>query len=114
MSSELNIDLVAMRAKLTERKRELLSVDQISENSRQAPELDQTSVGRVSRIDAIQAQQMALANKRNRQRELAQIEAALTRLDDGDFGHCVTCDEPINPKRLGLNPAVPTCMSCAK
>ncbi|MEL6226601.1 MAG: TraR/DksA family transcriptional regulator [Pseudomonadota bacterium] len=114
MSSELNIDLVAMRAKLTERKRELLSVDQISENSRQAPELDQTSVGRVSRIDAIQAQQMALANKRNRQRELAQIEAALTRLDDGDFGYCVTCDEPINPKRLGLNPAVPTCMSCAK
>ncbi|MEL6290731.1 MAG: TraR/DksA C4-type zinc finger protein, partial [Pseudomonadota bacterium] len=111
MSSELNIDLVAMRAKLTERKRELLSVDQISENSRQAPELDQTSVGRVSRIDAIQAQQMALANKRNRQRELAQIEAALTRLDDGDFGYCVTCDEPINPKRLGLNPAVPTCMS---
>lgn len=114
MSSELNIDLVAMRAKLTERKRELLSLDQISENSRQAPELDQTSVGRVSRIDAIQAQQMALANKRNRQRELAQIEAALTRLDDGDFGYCVTCDEPINPKRLGLNPAVPTCMSCAK
>ncbi|MEO0799043.1 MAG: TraR/DksA family transcriptional regulator, partial [Pseudomonadota bacterium] len=113
MSSELNIDLVAMRAKLTERKRELLSVDQISENSRQAPELDQTSVGRVSRIDAIQAQQMALANKRNRQRELAQIEAALTRLDDSDFGYCVTCDEPINPKRLGLNPAVPTCMSCA-
>ncbi|MEO1710701.1 MAG: TraR/DksA family transcriptional regulator [Pseudomonadota bacterium] len=114
MSSELNIDLVAMRAKLTERKRELLSVDQISENSRQAPELDQTSVGRVSRIDAIQSQQMALANKRNRQRELAQIEAALTRLDDGDFGYCVTCDEPINPKRLGLNPAVPTCISCAK
>ena len=114
MSSELKIDLVAMRAKLTERKQELLSLDQISESSRQAPELDQTSVGRVSRIDAIQSQQMALASKRNRQRELAQIEAALKRLDDGDFGYCVTCDEPIHPKRLGLNPAVPTCISCAK
>ncbi|MEO0730333.1 MAG: TraR/DksA family transcriptional regulator [Pseudomonadota bacterium] len=104
----------AVRTTLLARKTEILELARMSADSREAVTLDQTSVGRVSRIDAIQAQQMALATDRQRDVELAQIEAALTRLDDGDYGYCVRCDEPIAPRRLELNPAVPTCIDCAR
>ncbi|MEO1694893.1 MAG: TraR/DksA family transcriptional regulator [Pseudomonadota bacterium] len=108
------IDIVQARAGLLARKAELLALAEMSAESRSAVTLDQTSVGRVSRIDAIQAQQMALATDRKRDVEMTQIEAALTRIDDGDYGYCVVCDEPIAPRRLSLNPAVPTCIACAK
>lgn len=78
-----------------------------------AVELDQSRVGRLSRMDAIQVQEMALAAKRRRQAELNRIQAALKRLDDGDYGYCVSCDEPIARKRLDVDPATPTCISCA-
>jgi DnaK suppressor protein len=77
-------------------------------------ELDQTSVGRLSRMDAIQVQAMALAAQQRRLDAIARIDGALARIDDGTFGECVACGQPIAAKRLELDPAIPTCIACAQ
>jgi DnaK suppressor protein len=45
---------------------------------------------------------------------LAQIDAALARLDDSEYGYCVTCGEEINADRLALDPAIALCLRHAK
>lgn len=109
-----SVDQNSVRAQLEERKKELEALSEISAASRDTVALDQTSVGRVSRIDAIQQQELALATERNRVRDLARVEGALRRLADGEYGDCIVCGEPISEKRLALDPAVPTCIACAK
>lgn len=111
MTTSLDID--HFRARLEARRAELQSLQDISAESRGAVELDQTSVGRVSRIDAIQQQQMALASDRQRAEELVRIDAALQRIADGDYGCCIVCEEPIAPKRLEFDPSILTCIACA-
>jgi DnaK suppressor protein len=76
-------------------------------------ELDQAKVGRLSRMDAMQAQAMAQASAQRREQMLRGIDAALQRLDDGEFGYCQECAEPINPKRLEFDPTVLLCIDCA-
>ncbi len=111
--AENPVDLEVARERLLARKAELLADSDSGAESRAAVTLDQQSVGRVSRVDALQAQAIAKAAERNRDRELAQIEAALTRIGDGDYGYCVTCGEDIAARRLAHNPAAPTCIDCA-
>ena len=45
-------------------------------------------------------------------RSLNQISAALKRLDDGEFGMCIDCEEPISPKRLAALPWAAYCLHC--
>jgi len=108
-----SLDIAHFHVLLEKRRAELISLQDMSAESRGAVELDQTSVGRVSRIDAIQQQQMALASGRQRTGELVRIDAALQRIADGDYGYCITCDEPIAEKRLEFDPSLPTCIGCA-
>ena len=77
-------------------------------------ELDQTRVGRLSRMDAMQIQQMELALSRRQQDELVKINQALRRLDGGEFGECFACGEEINPRRLEIDPVATLCISCAQ
>ena len=77
-------------------------------------ELDQAKVGRLSRMDALQGQQMALETSRRRQQQLRQVTAAQRRLDAGDYGFCLECDEEINSRRLAVNPASAYCIRCAE
>lgn len=102
-----------VRAKLLARRAELMKDDNVAAGGRGTVMLDQTSVGRLSRIDALQGQQMALAAQRRRQMELVKVDQALTRLDDGDYGYCTSYGEEIAAKRLEHDPAVPTCLVCA-
>jgi DnaK suppressor protein len=81
--------------------------------SRGPVELDQSSVGRLSRMDAMQMQAMALATRRRRLDQAHRIRVALQRLVEGAYGYCVNCGEPIAPARLDLDPAVPTFIACA-
>ena len=69
--------------------------------------LDQSSVGRLSRMDALQGQAMSRERQRRRQLELQQITAALRRIEAGDYGYCVGCDEAIALPRLEHDPSVP-------
>ncbi len=76
-------------------------------------ELDQSQQGRLSRIDAIQQQAMAAETQRRRQRDVHLLDAALKRLDEGEYGYCVNCGEAIGTERLALDPATPFCISHA-
>lgn len=108
------VDAAAMRSQLEAlRERVLAETEQGAEAARPV-ELDQTRVGRLSRMDALQGQEMARAAERRRDAELRKIDAALARLDSGDYGWCVRCGEEIAAERLQLDPAVPNCIACAK
>ncbi len=80
---------------------------------RKPVQLDQQSVGRLSRMDALQGQAMAAAIEARRAGRSRAIAAALSRIDDGEFGYCGDCGDPIAMKRLDLDPTVTRCISCA-
>jgi len=99
---------------LLERKTALEKHSKNSRESREPVELDQTKMGRLSRQDALMQQSMAEATERNRAAEIQKIEAALQRIESGDFGFCLSCDEEISKARLQNDPAMPTCIKCAQ
>lgn len=101
------------REKLLARRAELEEEERISSESRGPVTLQQDSVGRLSRIDAMQQQAMAQATHRRREAELHRIEAALRRIDAGEWGWCVTCGEEIAEARLRHDPSVTQCVGCA-
>lgn len=107
-------DLKRAKKRLLAAKAEIEELERGSAEGRAPVELDQQSVGRVSRMDAMERQAMALAIQERRRRELLRLDAALARIESGDYGFCVSCDEEIEEKRLELDPAVPTCFDCAK
>ncbi|MBT8118002.1 MAG: TraR/DksA C4-type zinc finger protein [Gammaproteobacteria bacterium] len=91
---------------------ELRALGETSREAGDTVELDQTRVGRLSRMDAMQSQQMALETARRRQQRLAMIDGALRRMDSGDFGYCFVCGEEIDKRRLEIDPAISRCMAC--
>jgi DnaK suppressor protein len=74
--------------------------------------LDQSSVGRLSRMDAMQQQAMASGLRAALQREKLRLEAARTRLQNGTFGVCCQCGADIVPARLRADPGAPFCAEC--
>jgi len=74
--------------------------------------LDQSTVGRLSRMDALQAQQMAQETARRRQIQLQKIDSALRRMDAREYGYCLVCDEEIAIARLEFDPASTRCINC--
>jgi len=106
-------DLGALRASLLVRLEVLRAASETTADNRRPVELDQTSVGRLSRMDAMQVQAMALAADRRRQDETRRVEAAISRIDEGEYGFCISCGEEIPAKRLGVDPIIATCISCA-
>jgi DnaK suppressor protein len=107
------LDTTAIRAKLEARRAELENASKDAADARAPVELDQTSVGRLSRMDALQGQAMALATERCRLDSILRINQALARLKAGTYGECALCGEEIEPKRLALDPALLTCLACA-
>jgi DnaK suppressor protein len=101
------------RDKLLALRAELQSIAAIGDESAAVVELDQSKVGRLSRMDAMQAQAMAKASQNRRQAMLAKITAALKRIDDGNYGFCRECEEPISPRRLEIEPTAIFCIECA-
>ena len=87
-------------------------VIQAKEGSRPVS-LDQQAVGRVSRVDAIQQQQMHTASLKRLEKRLSMVKAALGRIDSEEFGDCAICEEPIAFKRLKARPESPLCLTCA-
>jgi len=106
-------DIEAVKRRLVARLEELRTSTKETADSRKPVALDQASVGRLSRMDAMQVQAMAQATERRRTQEIARIEATLARIDEGEFGYCIVCGEAIAPKRLAADPTVPACIDCA-
>jgi DnaK suppressor protein len=105
--------LAELAARLRDRRVELSELRESARDRKAPVELDQASVGRLSRMDAIQGQQMALDAERRRRQEIARIDAALARMRDGEYGACLRCGEPISIGRLEFDPTVPVCVECA-
>ena len=74
--------------------------------------LDQSSVGRVSRMDAMQQQSMAVSTRAKAQASLRKVISALNRMDRNDYGFCDRCDEQIQFKRLKVQPEASHCLKC--
>ena len=83
-----------------------------SKESAGVVELD-TSIGRLSRMDAMQNQQMAMELRRRKKSQLLQITNALKRIDQGSYGQCGLCQRPISEDRLEAFPEILTCVNCA-
>lgn len=92
---------------------ELAAAEEGGEEATKPVELDQTRVGRLSRMDAIQAQAMSVEVQRRREQQLKLIDAALRRIDEGVFGLCAECGEEIDPRRLEFDPTSRLCIDCA-
>ncbi|MEO1066823.1 MAG: TraR/DksA C4-type zinc finger protein [Pseudomonadota bacterium] len=107
------IDVDLARKRLEAKRAELTELQAISEEARAAVELDQQSVGRLSRMDALQGQAMAQEQQRRRQNDLLRIEAAFRRIADEDYGYCLECGEEIADKRLDIDPMATLCIQCA-
>jgi DnaK suppressor protein len=107
-------ELERIRQALIQRESELRSIEESSRDTTQPVELDQASVGRLSRMDAMQGQQMALETARRRQQELAAVEVALSRIELGEYGDCIVCGEEINVRRLFVAPTSTRCVACAE
>lgn len=101
------------RKRLIALRTELVALSQTAAEDRKPVGLDQQSVGRLSRQDSLQVQAMAKAADARRASEIRRIDAALDRLDEGEYGYCVECGEEIDPKRLEIDPATPRCRGCA-
>lgn len=102
------------RKKLMERRAELLNLISVATNAAATVELDQQVQGRLSRMDALQRQEMAKAMIERRRLEITKIDAALSRMDEGEFGFCLVCGDSIPEKRLDLDPTIAVCVGCAK
>lgn len=98
--------------KLKQRRVTTLEAIASFQDSTRPVELDQTTQGRLSRMDAISQQQMALASKTHLTIELTRIEAALARVESGKFGLCGRCKLDIPIERLRADPSIPFCMEC--
>jgi len=59
-------------------------------------------------------QQRDLALRDRSRTELGRVEAALQALDEGTYGTCVTCGNPIAPERLEALPWSTQCIDCAR
>jgi len=102
------------KQKLLGLRLELQELGDASKETVRPVELDQAKVGRLSRMDAMQSQQMALEVAKRRQHQLTRIEGALRRIESREFGTCFVCGEVIDARRLAIDPTMTRCMVCVE
>ncbi|MAL86840.1 MAG: hypothetical protein CMI23_10870 [Opitutae bacterium] len=70
-------------------------------------------LGRLSRMEAMQDQQMVLELRRRKKRQLLEVKNAISRIEQNLFGKCVFCGKKISSERLNVFPEVQSCVNCA-
>jgi DnaK suppressor protein len=105
------------KKRLKKRLMELLMTEEqlskLVENANQAVELDQTRLGRLSRMDAMQSQQISQETTRRQIQYNQLVKKALVRIESEEYGYCESCDEEINILRLEADPIHYLCIKCA-
>ncbi|MFG6177043.1 TraR/DksA family transcriptional regulator [Halomonas sp. THAF12] len=109
-----DLDMEAVRTRLEALRDDLLAQSVSSQTARDTVILDQTSVGRLSRMDALQGQAMAQAEEERRQLTLKRIASALVRIERGEYGECIACGDWIGARRLEGDPVALKCIECAE
>ena len=100
------------RDRLLALEKEIQTTLEASKEASGVVELD-TAIGRLSRMDAMQNQQMALELRRRQEQQLQRIANALKRMDQNRYGFCGRCKQPIAEERLEVSPDVVMCVKCA-
>jgi len=106
-------DIELARRRLEAKREEIERQSQQAAQSRETVELDQQSVGRLSRMDAMQVQEMAKAQEARRRHDLVRIDMAMRRIEAGEYGYCIECDAEIPDGRLAIDPMAEKCVDCA-
>ena len=102
----------AIRNKIDSRIEELNAI--LGANSEDTKPIEpDVSIGRLSRLDSMQMQQMALEQKRRQEAELQKLQEALKRIEDGSYGQCMLCRQAIAPARLEAQTDAILCINCA-
>lgn len=108
MIANQNTTLQVLLDKLTALKTSILEASKNTEPVM----LDQSSQGRLSRMDAIQQQQLACNLLYRMKQEELRLQAAINRFHDGTYGFCCKCGEQIDQHRLDVDLATPFCNDC--
>ena len=114
MTERTDIDIKKLKSRLQARRRDLLKRGAGDPEALRPVDVDQSSTGRLSRMDALQTQAMDLEIERLHHQEVQRIDAALQRIGEGEYGYCVACGEEIAAKRIENDPTTPVCINCAK
>jgi DnaK suppressor protein len=107
-------EIAALRDELNRQLEKLERSLRTTRRAARPVQLDQTAVGRLSRIDAIQNQSMTQGLQERQQLKAALLEGALRRMEDGSYGLCEGCGTAIDVQRLHLFPETSTCVACAR
>jgi len=106
------IDKEALRKKINEliikSEAEIIDLEDMA-----APVSPENSIGRVSRMDAINNKSVTEAALRNKKEKLSKLKVALSKIDSPGFGLCAMCKHPIREARLIFMPESSRCVRCA-
>jgi len=112
MSALKTSQLLELETQLKELEQQLHSFLNLDEEAAETVELDQSKVGRLSRMDALQQQAMAQASSEAHKQQLIRVHQALHKLEEGDYGFCEECGESIPFARLQVQPESDFCVNC--
>lgn len=101
-----------LRRELTRQLEKLERSMRVTDEAMNPVALDQTAVGRLSRMDSLQNQSLTRNLQEREQIKLALIQAAFQRMEEGNYGMCVACGGKIPFERLYVFPEVDTCSAC--
>ena len=87
-----------------------LTIERVKETIQ--PIAPDDAIGRLTRMEAINAKSVSEANLRSSQARLSKLESALNNIDDPEFGICAGCEEPIPIGRLMVIPESRMCVKC--
>lgn len=107
-------EIEQFRQQLLVLREEIQALEESAKETTKPVGLDQASIGRLSRMDAMQAQQMAQEGSRRRKRHLQKIDGALRRIEIGEYGRCFVCEEELDVRRLAIDPTTTRCMDCVE
>ena len=94
---------------------DIISTSQLVKKYRELtrPIAPENAIGRISRMDAINNKSVNQVALTNAEIKLKNLQVALTKIDDSDFGNCIRCKQPIPIERILLRPQSVTCVQCA-
>ena len=108
-----DIERQALKAKILENikkfEKEIVRLEDATK-----PIAPENSLGRISRMDAINNKGVAEASLHSARKRLVKLKIALEKINEPDFGNCSNCQRPIQAGRLMFMPESTTCVHCAR
>ena len=99
---------IKIEEKINQTEREIAELEELTK-----PISPENSIGRISRMDAINNKSVAEAALRSSHKKLSSLKFALSKIDGPDFGKCSVCKNPIPTARLLYMPESTRCVRCA-